>query len=116
MSGDLKVIGRAGLAPFTSLKVGGVAECLAEAFTTEGLKRALCNGATLLGKGSNVLCGDVDGIVVLNRTSEVSVEGNTVLAESGVGLLRFRVLRRRGIWAGLSGRAVFRAAWAERQK
>ena len=76
-----------------------MAECLAEAFTTEGLKRALCNGATLLGKGSNVLCGDVDGIVVLNRTSEVSVEGNTVLAESGVGLIalsRFAASRNLG--------------------
>lgn len=99
MSEDIKVFGKTNLAAFTTLKIGGNAECLAEAYTETGLLRAAENGAVILGKGSNVLLGDLE-FVALNRTSTVERDGRLIRCDSGVGLI---ALARFAAANGLSG-------------
>ena len=55
MNTDVKVFGRSCLVRHTTLRLAGYAECLAEAYTEEGLIKTARQGAVLLGKGSNVL-------------------------------------------------------------
>ena len=96
------------LAPYTSLRVGGVAEYFFEAKSSEELKEALTTATqkkihvTVLGGGQNVLVADkgVKGLVVLVRFKKITIEANTVYAEAGVALGE---LLAKVSLAGLSG-------------
>ncbi len=82
------------LAPYTSARIGGPAEALITAHTSEELAKTISRlwemgvPFTLLGGGSNVLVSDagVRGVVVLNRARAVTFfeEIPSVWAESGV--------------------------------
>jgi UDP-N-acetylmuramate dehydrogenase len=96
------------LARHTSARIGGPADALIAARSTEELARAARLAWThdiplfVLGGGSNVLVSDAGfrGLVVRNRTGGVAFEGETVVAESGV---RTITLARRCIGRGLAG-------------
>lgn len=68
---------------YTTFKVGGNADLYFEALTVQQLQdsiqaaRALNIPVTVLGGGSNVLIGDkgIRGLVIKNRTKEISVRG-----------------------------------------
>lgn len=87
MSSDIRVLGRINLARFSTLRLGGTAECLAEAYSEDGLIKAILRGAIPIGGGSNVLFGDVSGLIVLNRTRGIELDGCNIRAESGVNLI-----------------------------
>ena len=84
------------LSRFTTMRVGGPADLFAvahNAFELRGLARfARSRGIalTLLGRGSNVVISDagVRGLVVQNRAEGLRVEGDRVVAESGVPMAR----------------------------
>jgi UDP-N-acetylmuramate dehydrogenase len=96
------------LAPHTTWRVGGAADLLCSATHFEGLVSALRLAAAhrvpcrVLGRGSNVLVSDfgVEGLVILNRTSRLSMEGDRVIADSG---LLLSTLANRAARAGLAG-------------
>jgi UDP-N-acetylmuramate dehydrogenase len=106
------------LAPFTTFKVGGPAEWLLEARTSDeivdALRLAHANAVrvTLLGGGSNVLVGDrgVRGLVIRPRGGHIEqIGGEHVRADAATtinGLVRWTI--QRGIagleaWAGTPG-------------
>lgn len=99
---------RASLAPYTTWRVGGPADLLCVAERVEQLVAALDATAGLglpwlvLGRGSNVLVRDdgVPGLVVLNRTKGLRVDGAMVSAESGMLL---STVAQRAAAAGLAG-------------
>jgi UDP-N-acetylmuramate dehydrogenase len=108
----------AALAPFTTFKVGGPADCLLELRESAELVRAVAVARelelplTILGGGSNVLISDagVRGIVVRMRGGATVLEGGSrVRADAGVslnGLVRWTI--GRGLagleaWAGTPG-------------
>jgi UDP-N-acetylmuramate dehydrogenase len=106
------------LAPFTTFKVGGPAECLVEARDLRELALALRLAAdagvpaTILGGGSNVLVGDagIRGVVIRTRGGATIMEGvSSVRADAGVslnGLVRWtmgRGLAGLEAWAGTPG-------------
>jgi UDP-N-acetylmuramate dehydrogenase len=97
------------LAPFTTFKVGGPAECLAEVRNAHELARALALAreaglpATILGGGSNVLVSDagVRGVVIRVHGGETAIEREgSVRADAGVSL---NSLVRWTIGRGLAG-------------
>jgi UDP-N-acetylmuramate dehydrogenase len=112
--GPERVRERAVLAPFTTFKVGGPADCLVEARGADEVLRVLQiaehAGArvTVLGGGSNVLVADggVRGLVIRMRGGSIEARGGgDVLADAGVtlnDLVRWTIHRG---YAGL-------AAWA----
>jgi UDP-N-acetylmuramate dehydrogenase len=112
--GPQRVRERAVLAPFTTFRVGGPADCLVETRGADEVLRVLQiakqAGApvTVLGGGSNVLVADggVRGLVIRMRGGAVEARGGgDVLADAGVtlnGLVRWTIHRG---YAGL-------AAWA----
>jgi UDP-N-acetylmuramate dehydrogenase len=108
----------AALAPFTTFKVGGPADCLLELRESAELVRAIALAReqelplTLLGGGSNVLISDagIRGVVARTRGGATALEhGSCVRAEAGVslnGLVRWTI--GRGLagleaWAGTPG-------------
>ena len=108
----------ASLAPFTTFKVGGAAEWLAEIVSEAELRALAADAAaagvpvTPLGGGSNVLVADtgVEGVVVrLRLTAGEQIDDATVRAGAGVtinGLVRWTI--GRGLagleaWAGTPG-------------
>lgn len=98
----------AGMSGYTTLRVGGPAELLAVVSSAVTLKRA----ATLawksgipyrvLGSGSNILVSDagMHGLVILNRASAITFDGEKVSAESGAILAK---VARQCIARGLAG-------------
>ena len=116
--GPDRVRREAPLAPFTTFKVGGPAEWLIEARTSDevvdALRLAHANGVhvALLGGGSNVLVGDrgVRGLVIRPRGGAIEqVDGQHVRADAATtinGLVRWTVLRGLAgleAWAGTPG-------------
>jgi UDP-N-acetylmuramate dehydrogenase len=106
------------LAPLTTFRVGGPAECLVDARDARELalvlELAAAAGvpATILGGGSNVLVGDrgIRGVVIRARGGSTDVEGPSgVRADAGVslnGLVRWttgRGLAGLEAWAGTPG-------------
>ncbi len=113
-----RVTRNASLAPFTTFKVGGVADWFIETKTSDetiaALQIAKRNGTpvTVLGGGSNVLIGDrgIRGLVVRPRASQIeSVAEDEVRADAGVtinGLVRWTINKGLGgleAWAGTPG-------------
>ena len=109
---------RAWLAPLTTLRVGGPADCLVEVCGVEEVVRAVTSAhavrvpVTLLGGGSNVLVGDrgVRGLVVRVRRGKIRhLSPGLVRADAGAsvnGLVRWTI--NRGLagletWAGTPG-------------
>lgn len=99
------------LAPYTSARIGGLADVLVTARNADELARAVqaCQDAqlpfTLLGAGSNLLVSDkgVRGVVILNKAKETEFRPGadpTVWAESGVV---FSNLAHRAAAQGFSG-------------
>jgi len=106
------------LAPFTTFKVGGPAECLVDAPSSHELARVLALAAeiglpvTILGGGSNVLVSDagIRGVVIRVRGGAIVLEGESgVRADAGASvnnLVRWTI--GRGLagleaWAGTPG-------------
>ena len=109
---------RAWLAPLTTLRVGGPADCLVEVYGAEEVVRAvtLAHAArvpvTLLGGGSNVLVGDrgVRGLVIRVRRGKIRhLSPGLVRADAGAsvnGLVRWTISRGLAgleAWAGTPG-------------
>jgi len=116
--GDGRVQGAAPLAPFTTFKVGGVADCLAQVRTRAEIAgaveiaRAHGQPVTVLGGGSNVLVSDsgLRGLVLRIHGGDVArVDNRTIRADGGVtinGLVRWTISH--GVagleaWAGTPG-------------
>jgi UDP-N-acetylmuramate dehydrogenase len=106
------------LAPFTTLKVGGPADWLVEARTSDEIRRLLAVArdagipVVILGGGSNLLIADagIRGIVIRVRGGDVRrASDNGVQADAGVtinGLVRWTVsqgLAGLELWAGTPG-------------
>ena len=96
------------LGPLTTLRVGGPADRLTTAETSDALVAALQvardAGAPggVLGKGSDVVVADagVRGLVVRNRAGAIEIRGEEVRAESGAAMA---ALVKRCTAAGLGG-------------
>jgi len=97
------------LAPYTAIRVGGVADWLAVCHTVEELVEAVGWAREhdvpflVLGGGSNVLVADagVRGLVVVNQTSRVRIgEDGTAWAESGASMA---ALAQETVRRGLAG-------------
>jgi UDP-N-acetylmuramate dehydrogenase len=96
------------LARFTTMRVGGPADLFAEVHNLFEL-RALVRFARsrdvphfILGRGSNLVVSDagVAGLVILNRAQQTRVEGEQLVAESGVPMARAATVTKD---AGLTG-------------
>jgi UDP-N-acetylmuramate dehydrogenase len=82
------------LSKYTSFRIGGPADALVEVDNVAAFTRALAVGFDLgvdvfvLGGGTNVLVGDrgVRGLVVVNRCDHVSIEDETITAQSGAAV------------------------------
>jgi UDP-N-acetylmuramate dehydrogenase len=96
------------LGPLTTLRVGGVADRLAEVRSVDDLvaaievARAAGVPAGVLGKGSDIVVADagVRGLVIRNRTDTIEVDGPMVRAASGAAMA---TLVKRCTAAGLAG-------------
>lgn len=96
------------LARFTTMRVGGPADLFAvahNAFELRGLvKFARARGLphVVLGRGSNVVIADagVRGLVIQNRAEGATIEGDRLVAESGLPMARAATETQK---AGLSG-------------
>ena len=94
------------LAPFTSMQVGGPADLLFRAESTEELARAARLARRhdvpwrVLGSGCNVLVADrgADGLVVINRAASILIDEDVLRAESGA---RMAIVAQRAVEAGL---------------
>ena len=106
------------LAPMTSFGIGGPADYLFDARSTDELVAAVkiaCEDGvpvTLLGGGSNVLVADrgIRGLVVRPRTTRIAMVGDRAISvDAGVtinGLVRWAIARGLGgleAWAGTPG-------------
>jgi UDP-N-acetylmuramate dehydrogenase len=106
------------LAPLTTFRVGGPAECLVEVHDATGLARVAAIAAqaglpvTILGGGSNVLVSDtgIRGVVVRVRGGVMTLEGESgVRADAGASvnnLVRWAIgkaLAGLEAWAGMPG-------------
>ena len=82
------------LAPLTAYGVGGAAQFLVRAGTTGVLVHAVLTArelglpVTVLGRGTNVLVGDIGvaGLTVLARNEDTTLHGHVLRAEAGVEL------------------------------
>lgn len=100
------------LAPFTSMQVGGPADLLFRAESTEELacavRMAREHGVPwrVLGSGCNVLVADrgVSGLVVVNRAASILLDEDVLRAESGA---RMAIVAQKAVEAGLGD-----LAWA----
>lgn len=117
------------LGKYASARIGGPADALLIARTTDDLEQAArlawANGLPLflLGGGANILIADdgVRGLTVINRADAVAFTGSTVTVDSGMGLIKLaRACAARGLagmeWAvgvpGTVGGAVYGNAGA----
>jgi UDP-N-acetylmuramate dehydrogenase len=106
------------LAPLTTFKVGGAADCLLTADDAETVRRALALAreagipVTLLGGGSNVLVSDkgIRGLVIRLRGGQIrAAAAGCIRADAGVtinGLVRWTIthgLAGLEAWAGTPG-------------
>jgi UDP-N-acetylmuramate dehydrogenase len=99
---------QAPLAELTTWRVGGPADLLCVAETVDGLIGAAKLAASsslpwlVLGRGSNVLIRDdgIEGLVIVNRSAHLAIEGQTARADSGLLLSTFA---RRTAAVGLAG-------------
>jgi UDP-N-acetylmuramate dehydrogenase len=113
-----RVLRQAPLAPFTTFRVGGPADCLFEARSSQEIVAALTLAhrfgvpVTMLGGGSNVLVADagVRGLVIRTRGGQIAlVDAGRVRADAAVtinGLVRWTIMRGcAGLeaWAGTPG-------------
>jgi len=79
------------LAPFTTMKVGGLADYYIPVHSADTLERAvkavreLNVSYFLLGYGANIVIGDAGfrGVVIHNLSKQISIDGSLVTAESG---------------------------------
>ena len=115
--GDARVQADVPLAPFTTFRIGGPADVLAEIRTADELERvvhvARSHGVplTMLGGGSNVLVSDagIRGLVVRSHGGEIRRTTDGLRADAGVtinGLVRWSVQNGLGglaAWAGTPG-------------
>ncbi len=84
------------LAPYTSIKIGGKADYLFSAGTSDEIVEAVAAAKErslpyiIMGMGSNMIISDKGfrGLVILNKSVDVDITGNTVVADSGVLLAR----------------------------
>jgi UDP-N-acetylmuramate dehydrogenase len=107
---NAKIKYNAPLAPYTAARLGGAADTLCIASSTDVLIEAarIAHHAQMpwiiLGGGANVLVSDngFEGLVILNKTNTSSIDDTTGLveAESGVSLI---TLARRCMKRGLKG-------------
>lgn len=96
------------LAPFTTFRIGGPADVLYDATTSDDLANAVVAARhagipwMVLGLGANILVGDrgVRGLVIRNASGHAAFDGSTVTADSGVIV---RDLIRASIDHGLGG-------------
>jgi len=117
------------LAKHTSARIGGPADAFLAADSQDDLRDAARIAwdhdvpLRVIGGGSNILISDrgVKGLVIHNRTSDVSFTGNTCIADSGLGSIKLaRYCASRGLtgfeWAiglpGTLGGAVYGNAGA----
>src|SRR5436190_20166050 len=84
------------LARFTTMRVGGPADLFAvahNAFELRGLVKFARSRAiphTVLGRGSNVVISDagIRGLTIQNRAEGSSIDGERLVAESGLPMAR----------------------------
>jgi UDP-N-acetylmuramate dehydrogenase len=96
------------LSGHTTLRVGGPADLLAVASSADDLAslvrfaRAAGISCVVFGRGSNVVVADAGfrGLVVLNRAEHARVDGNRLIAESGLPIARAATI---ALEAGLTG-------------
>jgi UDP-N-acetylmuramate dehydrogenase len=96
------------LAPYTHFKIGGPARYLYRLQHIEDASALLQAAAKdhlpvlVLGGGSNILISDkgFPGLVILNQTQRIQINGTTVIADSGVKLSQ---LITETVHAGLTG-------------
>ena len=100
---------RVSIAPFTTFKIGGVARYFAQVTSKDDLARVLdfCQNRSIpfivLGKGSNTLFSDTglyDGMVIVSKLNDYSLEGNRVFVGSGYN---FSLLGAKTAKMGLGG-------------
>lgn len=102
---------RVPLAPYTSFRIGGPADYFYQARTADELARAVRTGRELampfflLGKGANILVGDLGfrGLVIHNAAAHVTLDAAThrLRAESGATVWPDVIMQT--VEAGLSG-------------
>ncbi|PJF44177.1 MAG: UDP-N-acetylenolpyruvoylglucosamine reductase [Phototrophicales bacterium] len=107
---DLEISYDINLAKYTAARLGGVADLVAIAHTTQALLQAAYWAHQhkiawyIVGGGSNILVADrgIRGLVILNKSRQVHIDAETgqVTADSGVGLA---TLARRCMANGLKG-------------
>ncbi|MCK4258258.1 MAG: UDP-N-acetylmuramate dehydrogenase [Halanaerobiales bacterium] len=94
---DCQVTENALLAEYTTFKIGGPADILVQPLTIEGLQQILMVIADkdvpyfILGKGSNILVGDlgIRGVIIrMNSLNLIKIDGTRVIAQSGVTLAK----------------------------
>jgi len=96
------------LAPYTHFKIGGPARYLYRLQQIEDASALLQAAAKdhlpvlVLGGGSNILISDqgFQGLVILNQTQHIQINGTTVISDSGVKLSK---LITETVHAGLTG-------------
>jgi len=96
------------LAPLTTLEIGGKAKWFLEAENSQQILKAVvfCRQNNLpffiLGSGSNLLVSDeiFEGLVIKIKSNKIEVNGNEVIADSGV---RLADLLKKTVELGLSG-------------
>lgn len=106
--GDTSVAVGRPLARYTSLRVGGPADLLVTAESSEALHRAVSLAweqgvpCCVLGSGSNVLVADggIRGLVVINKARAAGVVEGGIRAESGAALA---AVARLAVSSGLAG-------------
>ena len=104
----LVLVADAPLGPLTTLRVGGPADRMLTATTTDELLAGLLLARDaglpvgVLGKGSDLVVADggVRGLVVRNRADRIEVDGTSVTAEGGASMA---ALVKRCTAAGLAG-------------
>ncbi|OFZ76306.1 MAG: UDP-N-acetylenolpyruvoylglucosamine reductase, partial [Bdellovibrionales bacterium RIFOXYD1_FULL_44_7] len=97
------------LAPFTSFKIGGLAQYFLKVKDKKSLIKALCFVKEkkiklhILGLGSNVLIPDkgLRGLVLKLENKEVLVKKNRVLAGAGISLSELLILTQKQGFCGL---------------
>ena len=97
------------LATYTTMRVGGPADLLVEARSIAALvsaadfARATGTPLTVLGRGSNLVVSDrgIRGLVVVNRSADLRIEGSRLTAASGVALAKAATAAQQAALSGL---------------
>lgn len=85
---------------FTTINSAGESDNVIIATTIDDLC-ALADNAIIIGRGSNVLIGNVSVPVAINRADSIKLEGETVIAESGATLAAVNAFATRNNLSGL---------------